>query len=236
MCNHCKHCLADQNHIFRECLHSDAVSSRITLRLNLRHFLDKLRNTGESHAYALCTNIFMLAFQHPLGVRIWLSNYTKELATAACHTIRLEQLTTSQIQHLSIILVQFQQIFVPALSDLWSTAQSLLYGVELPDKAHKFQSLYKYPLVLRAKKPRKKKHLQTPVPRPMERSVASISRSLAPLCNISKISVLQKGHDIVDLDNSTLPVDPDLHELDNYADLIYDSPVQTHTQFAYQPP
>jgi hypothetical protein len=235
MCNHCKHSLADQNHIFRECLHPDAVTSRNTLYNNLRYFLEKLRNAGESDAYVLCTNIFELAFGHPFGVRIWLSNYTKDLATAACHTIRLDRLTTPQIQRLSIILVQFQQIFVPAISDLWSTAQSLLYGLELPDKAHKFQSLYKYPLVTRAKKPRKRKQLQTPVPRPIERSVVS-TRSQVSLSNISKISVLQKGQDIVDSDICSLPIDPELHELDNYADLIYDSSVLTNAEFAYQPP
>jgi hypothetical protein len=131
-------------------------------------------------------------------------------------------------------LVRFQQIFVPAVSDLWSTAQALLYGTELPVKTKQFQSTYKYPLASRARKPRKKKLLQTPVPRPTERSVVSL-RSLAPMSNISRISVLQKGHDIVDLDTSTLPIDPDLHELDNYADIIYDSP-DSLTHFAYQPP
>jgi hypothetical protein len=233
-CNHCRQPLANQDHIFRHCMHDQAVSSRQTLRINLLYFIDKLRHTGDHLGHLLCSNIFNLAFHHPLGVRVWLSNYTKGLALAACTHIPLEKLPVSTIQRLSMTLVRFQQIFVPAVSDLWSTAQALLYGTELTVKTKQFQSTYKYPLASRARKPRRKKLLQTPVPRPTERSVVSL-RSLAPMSNISRISVLQKGHDVVDLDTSTLPIDPDLHELDNYADIIYDYP-DSLTHFAYQPP
>ena len=78
--------------------------------------------------------------------------------------------------------------------------------------------------------------LQTPVPRPAVRSVVTTALSLPLMSKISKISVLQQGQDIVEVNSCPLPVDFDMHDLDNYADIIYNTQLSSDHSFAFQPP
>ena len=201
--------------------------------LNLQHFIDKLRTAGDITGYILCSNVLSLATHHTHGVRVWLSNYPFPLAMLACEGLDLEALQQRDIQLLSSTLIKFHQVFVPAVSDLWSIAQSILYGTTTPTGSRLLQSLYKYPISARSKKRRTRKQIRTPLLVPTERSVFSTK---TPMSKISKISMHQQGQDIVEQDLRDLP-QPDIHEID-YADVIYEFPVfpVDTSLFPFQPP